>query len=313
MWHCDARAGALDLTSALYYAAIGGAGAEVVNRLVTRRADVNAQSDEHYQRTAMMRTLFKVKLLQHRFQKVTMVSKIFYHSKGASPLMIALLTGHHEYPALLMVSCCIMGRPWAPVQFPRQPLSQLGQDLEICLPRSALKMANLWAPGAVPEEKIVTRLALRWLLAARGWHNESQAPDCTSLTPSMRGVTRSHLKAGFASVARRALELRSLTDASPEELGQALRWGQEVSVLYRRLELLTPLIGEEADRLTLLGRMFPKASSPRNLAIYAQPRLPRRSKKVGPTSGGTFWTTNCEQARRPWLVRLVPVPWLRGV
>lgn len=71
MWHCDARAGALDLTSALYYAAIGGAGAEVVNRLVTRRADVNAQSDEHYQRTAMMRTLFKVGVAQTTLKRLS--------------------------------------------------------------------------------------------------------------------------------------------------------------------------------------------------------------------------------------------------
>lgn len=33
-----------------------------------------------------------------------MVSKIFYHSKGASPLMIALLTGHHECAAALIAA-----------------------------------------------------------------------------------------------------------------------------------------------------------------------------------------------------------------
>ena len=29
-----------------------------------------------------------------------------------------------------------------------------------------------------------------------GWVSESYAPSCTSLTPSMRGVTRSHIKGG---------------------------------------------------------------------------------------------------------------------
>ena len=48
-----------------------------------------------------------------------------------------------------------------------------------------------------PKEKIVTRLALRQLLAVKGWLNESYAPSCTSLTPSMRGVTRAHVKGGM--------------------------------------------------------------------------------------------------------------------
>ena len=138
--------------------------------------------------------------------------------------------------ALLMVSCCIMGRPWAPapgfqggncwvrapkcvldaqvkgfdmiwhdlasdlktfgtfssqnyglpikslqatwfesiwatsptkknmpsdhqVPFPRPPCSQLGQELALSMPRSALKMANLWAPGAVPEDQGALKIA----------------------------------------------------------------------------------------------------------------------------------------------------------
>ena len=40
------------------------------------------------------------------------------------------------------------------VQFPRRPCSQLGRELNLSMPRSALKMANLWAPGKVPEESL---------------------------------------------------------------------------------------------------------------------------------------------------------------
>eukprot|EP00435_Cladocopium_sp_Y103_P037043 s643_g9.t1 len=156
--------------------------------------------------------------------------------------------------ALLMVSCCIMGRPWAPVPFPRRPCSQLGQELALSMPRSALKMANLWAPGAIPEEKIITRLALRQLLATKGWLNESYAPTCTSLTPSMRGVTRAHIKGGFGSIAARLLHLRGLPSASQEELTDAQRWGLLVAPIYRRLELLTPLLGEAAELAVNLDR-----------------------------------------------------------
>ena len=46
------------------------------------------------------------------------------------------------------------------------------------------------------QEKIITRLALRQLLRFRGYLNESDAPSCTSLTPRMRGVTKSQLKRG---------------------------------------------------------------------------------------------------------------------
>ncbi|CAE7912932.1 anks1b, partial [Symbiodinium sp. KB8] len=89
----QSTASALNPTSALYNAAMGGGSADVVHRLLEMRANVNAQTDEHWKRTAMIRTLYKVKVLQHRLGKVTMVSKILYHAKGATPLMIALLTG----------------------------------------------------------------------------------------------------------------------------------------------------------------------------------------------------------------------------
>lgn len=46
------------------------------------------------------------------------------------------------------------------------------------------------------EEKILSRMALRHLLATRGWLNETYAPSCSALTPSMRGVSKSDWKTG---------------------------------------------------------------------------------------------------------------------
>ncbi|CAE7453687.1 ANKK1 [Symbiodinium sp. CCMP2456] len=100
----QSTASALNPTSALYNAAMGGGSADVVHRLLEMRASLNAQTDEHWKRTAMIRTLYKVKVLQHRLGKVTMVSKILYHAKGATPLMIALLTGAHECAAALIAA-----------------------------------------------------------------------------------------------------------------------------------------------------------------------------------------------------------------
>ncbi|CAE7659888.1 unnamed protein product, partial [Symbiodinium pilosum] len=145
-------------------------------------------------------------------------------------------------------------------------------------------MSNLWAPGRVPVEAISTRMALRQLLLGRGWFNETRPPTCTSLTPSMRGVTKKHHKAGFLAVARRVLELRGLPPAGEAEAEEAWRIGQAWVPVYRRLELLTPLVGDaaelavNADRATALeeagmqselGLMFSQECSPRNLAIQA--------------------------------------------
>ncbi|CAE7223258.1 unnamed protein product, partial [Symbiodinium microadriaticum] len=108
-------------------------------------------------------------------------------------------------------------------------------------------MSNLWAPGPVPVEAISTRMALRWLLAGRGWHNETRAPSCTSLTPSMRGVTKRHHKEGFLAVASRVLELRGMAPATEAEVADAQRVGRIWAPLYRRLELVTPLVGNAAE------------------------------------------------------------------
>ena len=94
----------LDATSALYNVAGSTGGAEVVHRLVEMRADVNSQTGDWFKRTALMRAVYTFKLLQHRFHKVTILSKLFYHAKDAPPLMLALLSGNDECAAALVAA-----------------------------------------------------------------------------------------------------------------------------------------------------------------------------------------------------------------
>lgn len=92
----------VDVSEPLHSAAIGVGGAEVVQRLVQMRADVNCQSDEHLKRTAFVRALYLLFHLRHRFYKVTPLSKILYHAQGATPLVMALQTGNYECAAALI-------------------------------------------------------------------------------------------------------------------------------------------------------------------------------------------------------------------
>ena len=94
----------LDATCALCTAAPGFGGAEVVHRLVEMRADVNDQTVEWYKRTALYRALYIFMVLQHRFHKVRILNKILYHAKGATPLMLALLSGNDEFAAALIAA-----------------------------------------------------------------------------------------------------------------------------------------------------------------------------------------------------------------
>ena len=91
-----------DATQALFYAALGDGGAEMVHRLVERRADVNAQTGDWFKRTAVMRAAYTFMVLQHRFHKATLFNKLMYHAKGATPLMLALLSENNEGAAALI-------------------------------------------------------------------------------------------------------------------------------------------------------------------------------------------------------------------
>lgn len=200
--------------------------------------------------------------------------------------------------SLLMVSCCLQGRPWAPVEEIRVPCSRLGRQLGLTLPRDALKKTNLWGPGTAPLERVRMRLALRWLLAARGFEE-----PCTSLTPSMRGLRRSDLLKGLrGGLAARALEIRGLREPSLSELDEAEVFAESSMPAYLRLELLTTVIGdvvellvnldrtcalEEAGLEAAIGRLFPRTTSPRNLAVHAKTA---RLDPVDHLGVGMTWT-----------------------
>ena len=76
----------------------------MVQRLVEMRGDVNSQTADWFKRTALVRALYTFMILQHRFHKVTAVSANVYHVEGATPLMLALLSGNDECAAALIAA-----------------------------------------------------------------------------------------------------------------------------------------------------------------------------------------------------------------
>ena len=92
----------LDATQALFCVASGDRSAEVVHQLIEMRADVNAQTGEWFKRTALMRAVYTLMVLQHRFHKATFFNNLMYHAKGATPLILALLSDNHLCAAALI-------------------------------------------------------------------------------------------------------------------------------------------------------------------------------------------------------------------
>ena len=61
-------------------------------------------TDHFLKRTLLGRAVCTFAVLQHRFHKVTVISKILYHVQGATPLMLAVLTGNDECAAALIAA-----------------------------------------------------------------------------------------------------------------------------------------------------------------------------------------------------------------
>jgi len=180
--------------------------------------------------------------------------------------------------SLLLVSCCLQGWPWAAVGTVREPQSSTGRQLGLYLPRSALKMANLGSTVSAGSAKAARdRLALRWLLSSRGVMEHQRMP--------LRGLRKRDLRGAFrGGMAAKALEVRGLPPTTDAELGAAERAADAQLPVFRRLELMSPLVGdlvelavsfdrasllEEAGLRSAVGRLFPRSASPRNLAVYA--------------------------------------------
>jgi len=182
--------------------------------------------------------------------------------------------------SVLMVSCCLQGKPWAPVEILRRPRSLLGQRVGLSLHREALKKSQLGRSEGAPLGVIETRLALSRLLAARG----RLEPD----EELLEGLGRRDRKAAGGlkdGLAVRALQGRGLPLASATEVSEAEAWAREAMPAFVRLQFLSQLVGEfvglavsldracvleEAGLRAGLGRVFPTVVSPRNLAVLAR-------------------------------------------
>mmetsp|Transcript_19932 Transcript_19932/g.46702 ORF Transcript_19932/g.46702 Transcript_19932/m.46702 type:complete len:622 (+) Transcript_19932:25-1890(+) len=94
----------LVVSRALFFAMVGGGGsAEMVQRLVEMRADV----DHQYTVSSICSAFGLVvaaKSLQYRLGRRTILSSLCYHISGMTPLMAALSTAQHEGAAALIAS-----------------------------------------------------------------------------------------------------------------------------------------------------------------------------------------------------------------
>eukprot|EP00435_Cladocopium_sp_Y103_P047438 s1212_g13.t4 len=140
-------------------------------------------------------------------------------------------------PGLLMVSCCLQGRAWAPVPDPRSSVSHLGQALNLSLPRLSLQRSNLWARSAHRAATnrrgvLHTRLALRRLLQLRG----RQISGLFETTPSLRGLGRD----SWEQQASRAMEREGLPPPTYRELQLSTQWATSQLPRHRRLGCLGP-------------------------------------------------------------------------
>jgi SAM-dependent methyltransferase len=187
---------------------------------------------------------------------------------------------------LALVSCCLQ-KIGGPV---RAPLSRAGEGLSFA--RGTLGLANLTAdPRGVEaslEAQIAARearFALRRLLAARG---VEVAPG-----EEMRGINRRRARAGLGGIAGRALALRGLAPAQGEEIARHAAEAHRRHAAIRRLSLPRSMLAravelavvldraaslEERGALVVVGTLFERSASPRNVAIFASrspERLPR--------------------------------------
>ena len=90
----------LDLSLTLHTAVIlQGGSSSVVTRLLNARADIDGRYGVS---SGIIAMVHRVKGLQYRYGKSTMFRRMCYHSKGATPLMLAMICGNYEAAAALL-------------------------------------------------------------------------------------------------------------------------------------------------------------------------------------------------------------------
>ena len=120
----QARPGEVELSRALFDAAgFRGGSAELVQRLIGLRADVDFQLSVSRDVSALGRLLFAAKSLQHRLGRTTGLTAYAYHLHGSTPLMQAIRSAQFEAAAALIAAGARLDlrncRNWSAADFAR--------------------------------------------------------------------------------------------------------------------------------------------------------------------------------------------------
>ena len=102
----EARSGSLDFSGALWCAlalkAEGGT-ANIVEWLLERRADVNTSRDP-WAHSSLYGAISSIKAMEYRLGRRNKATRQFYHMKGATPLLMAMLESQFEGAACLIAA-----------------------------------------------------------------------------------------------------------------------------------------------------------------------------------------------------------------
>lgn len=177
--------------------------------------------------------------------------------------------------SLVLVGCC----PQKLDGPSRRAASRTGRACGLDIAREVLGVANSFE-GTPDVEALAVRIALRRILRGRGV-TLRPGDETRGLTPRVRRK----LEAASA----RALALRGLAPSDEQERDRALELARTEVGLARRRSLPRRLLGsaleaalaldraralQEADAAAEVVRLFPRALSPRNLAVVS--RAPAR-------------------------------------
>ena len=114
----------MDLSRALFDATMFlGGSAELVQRLIALRADVDFQFDMPRDWRRLGRLLLAAKSMQHRLRRTTALTAIAYHADGSTPLMQAIRSAQFDGAAALIAAGARLDlcncRKWTAADFAR--------------------------------------------------------------------------------------------------------------------------------------------------------------------------------------------------
>ena len=118
------RPGSLDLSRALFDATFfRGGSAEMVQRLIGLRADIDFRMNVPRDLKTLGRLLFGGKSLQHRLGRATVLTTVAYHLHGSQPLMQSIRSAQFEAAAALIAAGARLdlrnSRNWTAADFAR--------------------------------------------------------------------------------------------------------------------------------------------------------------------------------------------------